>query len=116
MIGTKSRSERCAWRAARQLAAFAFILLTVTGCVFVANPSRERVPAPPVALGAEDVSFPSASGSRIKAWLARGRTGAGAVLLLHGIGSNRSSMEARAKFLHDSGFTVLALDFEGHGE
>jgi fermentation-respiration switch protein FrsA (DUF1100 family) len=91
-------------------------LAGVTACAFVANPARERVPAPPAALGAQDVSFLSPSGSRIAAWLARGRRGAGAVLLLHGVGSNRTSMESRARFLHDEGFTVLALDFEGHGE
>jgi uncharacterized protein len=86
------------------------------GCAFVANPSRARIPSPPPALGAQDVSFPSSSGSRIRAWLARGRVGKGAVLLLHGIGSNRTSMESRAQFLHNEGFTVLAPDFEGHGE
>ncbi len=84
--------------------------------MFVANPSRERVPPAPPALAAEDVSFPSGSGSYIHAWFARGRAGGGAVLLLHGVGSNRTSMEARAEFLHRQGFTVLAPDFEAHGE
>jgi uncharacterized protein len=91
-------------------------LLMPAGCIFVANPSRASIPEPPVALRAQDVSFPSSSGSRIRAWLARGRVGKGAVLLLHGIGSNRTSMEARAQFLHNEGFTVLAPDFEAHGE
>jgi uncharacterized protein len=55
-------------------------------------------------------------GSRIHAWLARGRPGNGAVLLLHGVGANRQSMLGRAQFLHDAGFTVLAPDFQAHGE
>ena len=96
--------------------ALALILFAVGGCALVANPSRETVPPPPAALSAREVAFNSASGSRIKAWLAAGRSGTGAVLLLHGIGANRTSMEARAEFLHDAGFTVLVPDFEAHGE
>jgi pimeloyl-ACP methyl ester carboxylesterase len=38
------------------------------------------------------------------------------VLLLHGVGSNRTSMLDRARFLHDAGFTVLAPDFQADGE
>jgi fermentation-respiration switch protein FrsA (DUF1100 family) len=116
MTGTRGLTERVGCRAAGRLAVFAFLSLAAAGCAFVANPARERVPAPPAALGAREISFPSASGSRIKAWLALGRAGGGSVLLLHGVGSNRTSMEGRARFLHDEGFTVLALDFEGHGE
>src|SRR4029079_3179884 len=47
---------------------------------------------------------------------ARGRAGGGAVLLLHGVGANRGAMLNRAEFLHDAGFTVLAPDFQAHGE
>jgi pimeloyl-ACP methyl ester carboxylesterase len=67
-------------------------------------------------LNAQSVKFASASGSQIHAWFARGKPGAGAVLLLHGVGSNRTSMSSRAIFLHDLGFTVLAPDFQAHGE
>jgi esterase/lipase len=52
----------------------------------------------------------------IHAWLAPGRPGAGAVLLLHGMGGNRTDMLGRARFLHSAGFTVLAPDFQAHGE
>jgi pimeloyl-ACP methyl ester carboxylesterase len=71
--------------------------------------------APP-ALGAQNVTFASTSGSNIHAWFAPGRVGGGAVLLLHGVGSNRTSMLGRARFLHRAGFTVLAPDFQAHGE
>ncbi|MBC7469271.1 MAG: alpha/beta fold hydrolase [Ramlibacter sp.] len=40
----------------------------------------------------------------------------GAVLLLHGVGNNRSSMVARARFLHRAGYAVLLPDFQAHGE
>ena len=82
----------------------------------MARPARSIVGEAPVALGATTVSFPSRSGSVIRAWFARGRRGGGAVLLLHGMGSNRASMLERASFLHRSGFTVLAPDFQAEGE
>lgn len=86
-----------------------------SGCM-MANPARASIGAPPAQLGAESVVFPSTSGSLIHAWYSRGRPGAGAVLLLHGVGANRSAMLGRAEFLHDDGFTVLAPDFQAHGE
>jgi fermentation-respiration switch protein FrsA (DUF1100 family) len=91
-------------------------ILTISACVLITGPSRAAISAPPAALEAENVTFASGSGSRIHAWLIRGHVGAGAVLLLHGVGSNRSSMLGRATFLHGQGFTVLAPDFQAHGE
>ncbi len=72
--------------------------------------------APPPALAVQPVSFRSASGSTIRAWLLGGRQGVGAVLLLHGVGDDRSSMVARARFLHHAGYAVLLPDFQAHGE
>ena len=88
---------------------------TMSGCMLW-GPARATIPVPPVPLSAENVSFHSGSGSTIRAWLARGRSGGGAVLLLHGVGSNRTSMLARAELFHNEGFTVLAPDFQAHGE
>jgi pimeloyl-ACP methyl ester carboxylesterase len=82
----------------------------------LASPSQSNVGAAPAELGAVDVTFPSASGSQIHAWYSPGRSGDGAVLLLHGVGDDRTAMLARAEFLHRDGFTVLAPDFQGHGE
>lgn len=96
--------------------ALATCLLCVSACGVLTGPSRARISAPPAPLKAENVTFTSASGSLIHAWLIRGKVGAGAVLLLHGVGSNRTSMESRAEFLHSDGFTVLAPDFQAHGE
>lgn len=93
----------------------AMFLSGVNGCV-LARPARSIVGSAPMTLGAHTVVFPSQSGSEIRAWLAPGRKGAGAVLLLHGMGGNRATMLARAAFLHDSGFTILAPDFQAHGE
>jgi pimeloyl-ACP methyl ester carboxylesterase len=89
--------------------------IAMSGCM-LAGPSLRHVTSPPARLDARTVVFASASGSLIHAWLSHGRPGAGAVLLLHGVGANRESMLGRAQFLHDAGFTVLAPDFQAHGE
>ncbi len=90
--------------------------LVGTAACMLAAPSRVLIAPPPASLGAETVMFPSGSGSLIHAWLVRGRLGGGAVLLLHGVGANRTSMLGRAEFLHAMGFTILAPDFQAHGE
>jgi fermentation-respiration switch protein FrsA (DUF1100 family) len=89
--------------------------VTMSGCM-LANPVRTTVGPAPTDLGAKTVSYASGSGSTIRAWFAPGQRGGGAVLLLHGVGSNRTSMLARARFLHDEGFTILAPDFQAEGE
>lgn len=85
------------------------------GCV-LARPAPAVIGSAPEALHAENVEFPSASGSTIHGWFATGKPGAGAVLLLHGMGANRTAMLSRARFLHRDGFTILAPDFQAHGE
>jgi pimeloyl-ACP methyl ester carboxylesterase len=80
------------------------------------EPANRPVGPPPPELGASTVTFPSQSGSTIHAWFARGMPGRGAVLLLHGIGGDRSSMLPRALFLHALGYAVLTIDFQAHGE
>ena len=82
-----------------------------SGCVMT-RPARTADLAPPSALAVRPVSFPSRSGSTIRAWLLGGSPGVGAVLLLHGVGDNRSSMVGRARFLHRAGYTVLLPDFQ----
>jgi pimeloyl-ACP methyl ester carboxylesterase len=37
------------------------------------------------------------------------------VLVLHGVGASRLDMVERARFLAARGFTVLLIDFRGHG-
>lgn len=112
--GRLMRKTSNAQRLVRILTA-AMFLLAAGGCVF-ARPARSIVGNAPATLGARTVVFPSRSGSVIRAWLAVGRPGAGAVLLLHGMGGNRANMLARADFLHQAGFTILAPDFQAHGE
>lgn len=72
--------------------------------------------APPPDLHADPVRFQSGSGSAIQGWLSRGRAGAGAIVLLHGIGASGRDMISRARFLRSAGFSLLVIDFRGHGD
>jgi predicted alpha/beta hydrolase len=71
---------------------------------------------PPIELGAETVTFPSESGSVIHGWFSLSQTRRGAVLLLPGARANRLAMVGRARFLRDSGYSVLLIDFQATGE
>ena len=108
-------------RLARILLAVLAIVMTVAGLAWVAGgvlsaPAQRLVGTPPADLGAENVVFPSASGSQIHGWFAPGTAGRGAVLLLHGVRGDRRDMVSRAEFLHRLGYAVLLIDFQAHGE
>ena len=79
-------------------------------------PARQAVGEAPPDLAAEAVQFQSSSGATIKGWFIRGKKGAGAVILMHGVRANRVSMLDRARFLSRAGFSVLLFDFQAHGE
>jgi uncharacterized protein len=91
------------------------LCVAANACVFV-QPAYKKVGPPPPTLGGEAVTFQSGSGATIHAWYVPGSRGDGAVLLFHGMGANRSAMLDRAEFLHGQGFTILAPDFQAHGE
>jgi uncharacterized protein len=82
----------------------------------LSRPVQHPVGAPPPDLRAEAVVFPSPSGTRLHGWFSPGRPGGGAVLLLHGVHTDRRSMLARARLLHRAGYAVLLVDFQAHGE
>ncbi|MFZ6645091.1 alpha/beta hydrolase [Undibacterium sp. TJN25] len=52
----------------------------------------------------------------VAGWIAPGRPGSGAVLLLHGVRGDRRQMTDRARFLNRAGYTVLWIDLPAHGE
>jgi alpha-beta hydrolase superfamily lysophospholipase len=64
---------------------------------------------------ARAVSLPAGAAMRVEGWYLSG-TGRGAILLLHGIRSDRRSMVERARFLHAQGYAVLLVDLPGQGE
>jgi alpha-beta hydrolase superfamily lysophospholipase len=79
-------------------------------------PAYALVGPPPHDLHAETVFIPSASGAILHGWFVAGRPGGGAVVLMHGIGSNRLSMVRRARLFNENGLSVLLFDFQAHGE
>jgi fermentation-respiration switch protein FrsA (DUF1100 family) len=91
------------------------IAVICAGLLLTAPAHSDVGPAPPD-LHAETVMIPSASGAILRGWLVVGRPGGGAVVLMHGIRSNRLSMVRRARLLSENGFSVLLFDFQAHGE
>ncbi|MCS0590249.1 alpha/beta hydrolase [Massilia norwichensis] len=64
---------------------------------------------------AQAVSLAAGPQMRVEGWYLAG-SGRGAVLLLHGIRSDRRAMIGRARFLHAQGYGVLLADLPGQGE
>jgi uncharacterized protein len=79
-------------------------------------PARHAVGPPPPTLGADPISFPSASGSQVHGWIAAGDAGRGVVVLAHSVRSSRLEMADRAAFLRRAGYGVLLFDAQAHGE
>jgi fermentation-respiration switch protein FrsA (DUF1100 family) len=70
---------------------------------------------PPVLKG-HNVKFKSKTGSMLAGWFIPGKPKQGGILLMHGVRSNRTEMIQRAKFLNQSGYSILLFDFQAHGE
>lgn len=80
------------------------------------RPVLRTVGPPPAGLSAQPVRISHADGKSVAGWLLPGRTGAGAVLLLHSIGADRRQMLGRARFLQREGYAALLIDLQAHGE
>lgn len=83
---------------------------------WLAKPALRAVGPPPDGLSAERVAFASESGATLHGWFIPGRAGAGGVVLFHPFRADRRSMLPRARFLNQSGYSVLLFDFQAHGE
>jgi fermentation-respiration switch protein FrsA (DUF1100 family) len=84
--------------------------------LLASRPDRVAIGPPPPDLHAEDIAIASASGATLRGWFVAGEPGAGAVVLMHGVRSNRLSMLSRARLLNAAGFAILLFDFQAHGE
>lgn len=82
----------------------------------LSRPVPAQIGAAPADLGTHPMSMRTAAGGTIAAWFAPGVAGRGAVLLLHGVRSDRRAMLGRARFLHAAGYAVLLVDLQAHGE
>ena len=105
----------------RAIIAIAILVLALViasfgaGEVLSAHAKRD-VGLPPAELSAENVTLVCCSSSFVSGWFSRGESGFGAVLLLHGVRSDRRQMIERSKFLHAAGYSVLMIDLPAHGE
>ena len=84
--------------------------------LLLSAPTRAIVGAAPADLPVEAISIASGSGATLRGWFIPGQSGAGAVVLLHGVHGNRLAMLRRARLFHAEGFAVLLFDFQAHGE
>jgi uncharacterized protein len=104
------------------VAALAVVLLVVALATSYMVGTVASAPAPavigpaPSDLPIESVTIESPSGSALSGWYIPGEAGGGAVMLLHGVRSNRLQMLPRARLLHRWGFSVLLFDFQAEGE
>jgi len=78
-----------------------------------AAPAPDR--PPPAELAVRSLSIASGADGTLAAWFVPGRPRAGAVILLHGVRSNKRSMAARARFLSNLGLALLLVDLQAHG-
>ena len=79
-------------------------------------PDRRTVPpAASVLRDAEDVSFATEDGVRLRGWLVPAREAAAAVLVLNGNAGNRSDRAPLAAALARQGITVMLFDYRGYG-
>jgi fermentation-respiration switch protein FrsA (DUF1100 family) len=82
----------------------------------LARPVPQHIGEAPRDLNGESVTVPVSTGRIIHGWFSPGRPGAGAVLLLHPLRGNRTTMLSRARFVRADGRAVLLVDLQGHGE
>jgi pimeloyl-ACP methyl ester carboxylesterase len=64
----------------------------------------------------DQVQFPAVDGTRLSGWLIEGDAARPPVLLCHDVGSSKASQVSLGIELQRRGFTVLMLDFRGHGQ
>lgn len=70
----------------------------------------------PSDISANVIEFQSSSGAITHGWFLKGKENVGAIILMHGVSTNRLAMLDRARFLAAKGFSVLLFDFQAHGE
>ena len=104
--------------AAGLLGLIAFAAVSAFFAYQFTGPHRRPVGAIPSSLPADtrDVTFPSRDQVALSGWFVPSPGATTAVVLLHGHGSTRQQMVARAQLLHARGFAVLLYDARGHGK
>ena len=99
------------------LGALSFVAVSIISAWKFTSPSRRLLAAAPEKFlsAYENVRFPARDGVTLDGWFVPCEGARKAVVLLHGYGSTRTQMLARAKFFHDHGYAALLYDARGHG-
>lgn len=107
------------WRLA-VLAALVLVLgfAVAAGAVgeWLSHPATRTMGPPPPDFSAREVRIGTAPSGHVAGWFAPGQPDKGAVLLLHGVRSDRTQMLGRARFLNRAGHATLLVDLQAHGE
>ena len=82
----------------------------------LSSPASRPIGEAPADLHALPVAIRASSDDLVSGWLSPGVKGNGAVLLLHGVRSDRRQMIERARLLNRQGYAVLLIDLPAHGE
>ncbi|MEO9874874.1 MAG: alpha/beta fold hydrolase [Anderseniella sp.] len=101
--------------AALCLVAAIVIALLLAGWIATA-PANRSVGVVPDDMPVVAVEFHDRNSRLVRGWMITGNADRGAVVLLHGIRSDRRSMLGRARLLFANGYSVLAIDLQAHGE
>jgi len=83
---------------------------------WLTRPARAPIGPPPPGLAVESVHIHYGNDQQVSGWFLPGRTGEGAVLLLHGVHGDRLQMLERARWLQREGIAALLIDLPSHGE
>lgn len=95
------------------LVAGACAVVWMTGTEAIARAPRQHFEQP-AGLPVEIVTLEA--DPELRGWAAERRGSCGAVVLLHGRGSDKTGMVERARLFFDAGYSVLMFDLSGHGE
>lgn len=105
------RQRQVLYGALLAVTAAAAALWLVGSSLIAVVPQQVSLPG----LGADALSLRAAPDQVVAGSYLAGR-GDGAILLLHGIRSDRRQMVQRARFLHSQGYAVLLIDLPGQGQ
>lgn len=95
---------------------FGFVVTAwMVGGTLVA-PACRTVGPPPTDLPFVATTLDSKSGSKIATWYLPTENATATVVLLHGIRADRRAMLHHTKLLHGSGYAVVMIDMQAHGE
>jgi dienelactone hydrolase len=89
---------------------------TFASVAFLTAPCPALVGAAPADLGATTVDIETGNGHSLAGWYVAKADSQGAVVLVHGIRSNRKSQIERMRLFESEGYAVLAIDLQAHGE